>query len=117
MLIVQSIADEEALLMKSLVNVQSMLNALFTTAVKRTYPFVTKTDNLIHPSNQAKFGDYKFVATMQIAQVCVCVCVYACMSHVYMLVRTSLRVCCVYVCMYVCHMCTWPCSVLSSTLV
>ena len=55
--------------MKNLINVQRVLNALFTTAVRGTYPFVAKTDNLVHSSNQAKFGDYKFMAAMQIAQV------------------------------------------------
>ena len=76
--------------MKGLVNVQRVLNALFTTAVRRSYPFVTKTDNLVHSSNQHKFGDYQFMAAMQIAQVCVCVCVCVC-------VRACVRACVVYI--------------------
>lgn len=54
--------------MKGLVNVQRVLNALLTTAVRRSYPFVNKMDNLVHSSNQHKFGDYQFMAAMQIAQ-------------------------------------------------
>ena len=82
--------------MKGLVNVQRVLNALFTTAVRRSYPFVTKTDNLVHSSNQHKFGDYQFMAAMQIAQVCVCVYVCAC-ACVCMCVCVCVCVCVVYI--------------------
>ena len=75
--------------MKGLVNVQRVLNALFTTAVRRSYPFVNKMDNLVHSSNQHKFGDYQFMAAMQIAQVCVCVCV--CCTYAFCTIQSYLH--------------------------
>ena len=56
---------------KCMVNVRQMLNAQFLTALKRAFPLVAlETENVVHHNSQPKFGDYKFVSSMKVSQVC-----------------------------------------------
>ena len=65
----QSISDEEVKRSKYMTNVQAVVTALFRTAIAETYPMYSKTKTIVTPSNAERFGDYKCIAAMPIAQV------------------------------------------------
>ena len=50
-------------------NVLGVIDALFRSAIRVAYPSFTQAKSIVQPSAGGKFGDYKCVASMQIAQV------------------------------------------------
>lgn len=69
----QSISDEESKRSNYMTNVQAVVTALFRTAIGQSYPMYSKTKALVTPSTTERFGDYKCIAAMPIAQVRVCI--------------------------------------------
>ena len=53
--------------MKYMTNVLSVVNGLFTRTVRTLYPEFTQLKNTVQ--NSAKFGDYKCMVAMPLAQV------------------------------------------------
>ena len=54
--------------MKYMTNVLSVINGVFTQAIRSLYPEFTQLKNTLQYSG-AQFGDYKCMAAMPIAQV------------------------------------------------
>ena len=107
---------------RTMTNVLQIVNSVFSTAIKAAYPGFPLAKGTVQGSGQGsggRFGDYKCMAAMPIAQVCrmeacvnvcVCVCVRACVCvRVRVRVRVHACVCvCVFMCVYVCahvHVC------------
>ena len=64
----QSISLERSKGMKYMTNVLSVINGVFTHAIRNLYPEFGQLKNVLQYSG-AKFGDYKCMAAMPIAQV------------------------------------------------
>ena len=64
----QSISHEELVRMKYMTNVLRVVNGIFTYAIRSLYPLCPELNSTVQYSG-SKFGDYKCMAAMPIAQV------------------------------------------------
>ena len=65
----QSIHEQEEMMARTMTNVLQIVNSVFSTAIKAAYPGFTPMKGTVQGSG-GKFGDYKCLAAMPIAQVC-----------------------------------------------
>ena len=70
MIPIQSIQEQEEKMARTMANVLQIVSSVFSTAIKSAYPGFSIPRGMVQSSGSGgKFGDYKCMAAMPIAQV------------------------------------------------